>query len=318
MNQQAYDLLQQHQSQFAKLNVASIRSDSGVAIYDFGVKSKGSLTAGCLLAELCMAGLSRVSASDSNSFSDLVNTDEAQTWVTVETESPVQACMGAQYAGWPIAHEKFFAMGSGPMRAVRGKEHVLKELNLIEKSDRLVGVMETDTLPNDDVLELIANECSVTSDQLHLMVAPVTSLAGTVQVVARSVETALHKMFEIGFDLTTIVSGRGIAPLPPLANDTMSGIGWTNDAILYAGSVHLVVDTDDQTIEKLGPQIPSCSSSDFGQPFAAIFEKYDRDFYKIDPLLFCPAKVTLENRRSGNQFTFGQICWDVLQSSFSS
>ena len=69
------------------------------------------------------------------------------------------------------------------------------------------------------------------------------SIAGSVQVIARSVETALHKMHEIGFDLTQVRSGFGIAPLPPVAADDLVGIGRTNDAMLYGGEVTLATST---------------------------------------------------------------------------
>ena len=68
------------------------------------------------------------------------------------------------------------------------------------------------------------------------------------QVVARSVETALHKLHEIGYDLHNVVSGFGAAPLPPVAADDLVGIGRTNDAILYGGEVTLWVKDDDRRL----------------------------------------------------------------------
>ena len=41
--------------------------------------------------------------------------------VQVVTDHPVQSCLASQYAGWAISEGKYFAMGSGPMRAVRGR-----------------------------------------------------------------------------------------------------------------------------------------------------------------------------------------------------
>ena len=42
--------------------------------------------------------------------------------VQVMTDHPISACMASQYAGWKLAQGKFFAMGSGPMRAAAAKE----------------------------------------------------------------------------------------------------------------------------------------------------------------------------------------------------
>ena len=152
-------------------------------------------------------------------------------------------------------------------------------------------------------------------DHLTLLAARTASIAGTVQVVARSVETALHKLHELGYDLKNVVSGFGSAPLPPVAADDLAGIGRTNDAILYGGEVTLWVRDDDARLAEIGPQIPSCASRDFGEPFAAIFERYGRDFYKIDPLLFSPAVVTLVNLTSGKSHRFGELRPDVLSSA---
>ena len=73
-----------------------------------------------------------------------------------------------------------------------------------------------------------------------------TSQAGTVQVVARSIETSLHKLFELGFDLARVESGWGFAPLPPVADSEIAGIGRTNDAILYGGCAVLWVRADNE------------------------------------------------------------------------
>ncbi len=153
--------------------------------------------------------------------------------------------------------------------------------------------------------------------QLILLVARTASLAGTVQVVARTVETCLHKLHEVGFDLSCVQSGYGVAPLPPVAAKDLLGIGRTNDAVLYGGEVTLWVRAEDAQLRELGPGIPSCSSPDYGQPFYRIFERYDHDFYRIDPLLFSPAVVTLVNLSSGRTHRFGRLCPEVIQQSFS-
>ena len=54
--------------------------------------------------------------------------------------------MASQYAGWEIKGEKFFAMGSGPMRAAAGREALFDDIGHREKPDRCVGVLETSKL----------------------------------------------------------------------------------------------------------------------------------------------------------------------------
>jgi methenyltetrahydromethanopterin cyclohydrolase len=280
---------------------------SGAACLDCGVQASGGLEAGRLLAETCLAGLGSVS---------IVPADRS-VWhgpaISVHTDHPVAACLASQYAGWQLQAEKFFAMGSGPMRAAANREPLFAEIGYVEQPARIVGILETSKLPTDDVAAQIAAACSVPASQVLLLCARTASLAGTLQVVARSVETALHKLHELKFDLKQLISGYGVAPLPPIAKDDLTAIGWTNDAILYGAEVTLWVNADDDELSTIGPKVPSNASSDYGEPFGQIFKRYNGDFYKIDPLLFCPAVVTFVNLRSGLTHRFGALQPGVLQ-----
>ena len=290
--------------------IAVTRDESGSRLIDCGVHVKGGLEVGCQLAEVALAGLGRV---------EIVPGD-SQVWpgpaVVIRTDSPVAACMASQYAGWQVVGEKYFGMGSGPMRAVRGKEKLFDDIGYREKCSEAVGVLESGKLPTRGVCHHIAEECRIDPENLTLLVAPTASLAGTVQIVARTVETALHKMHELGFDLKTVISGFGVAPLPPIAKDDLAGIGKTNDAILYGGDVTLWLSAEDDYLAELTPRIPSSASADHGQPFGEIFERYNHDFYKIDPLLFSPAVVNLVNLKSGRLFRAGKLLPAVLKRSF--
>ncbi len=151
---------------------------------------------------------------------------------------------------------------------------------------------------------------------MTLLVAPTASVAGGLQVVARSVETALHKLHELKFDVRRVVSAFGTAPLPPVAKNDLAAIGRTNDAILYGARVVLYVTGDDDTLRDIGPRVPSSSSADHGEPFANIFARYDYDFYKVDPHLFSPAEIVFQNVESGRAFAFGKVEPGVLSRSF--
>ena len=277
------------------------------SVIDCGVQATGGMEAGRLLAEICLGGLASVSLVPA----------ERTLWhgpaVQVHTDHPISACMASQYAGWQLKGEKFFAMGSGPMRAAAHREPIFADIGYAEQPTRVVGVLETSKLPPREVIEKIATDCRVQPADVLLLCARTASLAGTIQVVARSVETALHKLHELKFDLKKVVSGYGVAPLPPIAKDDLTAIGWTNDAVLYGGEVTLWVRADDDELHALGPKVPSNSSADFGEPFAQIFPRYNGDFYKIDPLLFSPAVVTFVNLNSGRTHRFGTLQPGVLQ-----
>jgi methenyltetrahydromethanopterin cyclohydrolase len=311
LNERAHELANAMAADADDLGISVSTLECGTRIIDCGVNAPGSQEAGRRLAEVCLSGLGTVKLEPCaypNEWNGVV--------VDVTVIEPIAACMASQYAGWQITCERFFAMGSGPMRSAGSREPLFDHIGYREQPDVAVGVLETHKLPPADVCAKIAADCKVADDKLTLLVARTASIAGTIQVVARSVETALHKMHEIGFDLQPVASGFGTAPLPPIASDDLVGIGRTNDAVLYGGEVTLWLNDDDARIAALGPKIPSSMSADYGEPFAAIFERYNRDFYKIDPLLFSPASITLVNLASGRAFRFGDTNGAVLLQSF--
>jgi methenyltetrahydromethanopterin cyclohydrolase len=291
-----------------RLRIAVHRRESGTTIIDCGVDALGGQDAGVALARVCMANLAQI---------DVLARGRGE-WpeVRVETDQPVLACMASQYAGWEIKVEKYFAMGSGPMRVAAAREPLFADLGYRESPDECVGVLESGKLPGDAVCRDIATKCGVAPENLTLLVAPTKSPAGTLQIVARSVETALHKLHELKFDLNRIERGWGVAPLPPPARDDLAAIGRTNDAILYGGRVTLYLQGDDASIAEIGARLPSTASPDYGRPFGEILAAYDHDFYNIDPLLFSPAHATLVNLDTGNTFEFGALNPKVLAKSF--
>lgn len=309
LNESAWRLCEDLAADAERLKVSVAHSAAGTRIIDCGVKAVGGLEAGCRLAEVCLAALGTIAVAPGH----------GGQWplVSIATDQPLLACMASQYAGWQITGQRFFAMGSGPMRAAACREPLFDQIGFRERADRVVGVLETGKLPSDEMCQKIAEQCGVAPADVTLLVARTASLAGTVQVVSRSVETALHKLHELGYDLKRVASGFGTAPLPPVAADDLVGIGRTNDAVLYGGEVTLWVHDDDTRLAEIGPQVPSCASRDFGEPFAAVFERYGRDFYKIDALLFSPAVVTLVNLATGRTHRFGQLRPDVLTRSFA-
>lgn len=310
LNERAQRLADHMSGTAAALRIAAHAAEGGGRTLDCGIKTPGGLQAGLALARVCLAGQAEIS---------LVPGDVAGVacpLVQVSSDAPVLACMASQYAGWQIAVGKFFAMGSGPMRALHGREELFDHIPGREKAPCAVGCLETRKLPEDAVFDYLASALDLPRAKVTLLVAPAASMAGNLQVVARSVETALHKLHELKFDLGQVVSAFGSAPLPPVAKDELTAIGRTNDAILYGGRVVLWVNAEDDVLAEVGPKVPAGASADFGAPFAEIFARYDQDFYKIDPLLFSPAEVVFDNLRTGRRFAFGRTRPDVLYASF--
>lgn len=290
-------------------------SIAGAAIYDFGIQTDGSLRAGVELAKLCMAGSADVEVTGD---SPVRSPALPACGVLVRTDQVVRSCLASQYAGWPLSAGDYFAMASGPMRIVRGREPMLGHIaNTIGTPTRVLGVLESDKLPSESAIQAIAEECRVRPEQVAIAIAPSTSLAGTIQVVARCIETAMHQLHEKDFDVWRVLSATGWAPLvtPAADGDTVAGIGRTNDAILYGGQVELWCDATDEQLASVVTGIVSAASNDFGKPFAETFKAYEYDFYKVDPALFAPAKITLHSLRSGAAFSAGEVRPDILQRS---
>jgi methenyltetrahydromethanopterin cyclohydrolase len=302
----------------ARLRIAVSRTPDGTAIVDAGIDTLGGIEAGVLIARLCMGGLGRVAVR--------MTTDANPLWpsmIEVHTSSPVLACLGSQYAGWSLSAtkeqtggKKFFSLGSGPARALAGKETLFDELGYRDRHDRGALVLEVDRLPPPVVIDKILRDCALAPDKLTLVVTPTHSVAGTVQVVARVVEVALHKTHVLGVDLDEIIEGSGSAPLPPPAPDAIQAMGRTNDAILYGGRVHLSVKSD-AVARRLAAELPSSNARDYGRPFADIFTAFNYDFYQIDPALFAPAEVWVSSLESGTTYHGGKIDMALLDAQWS-
>jgi methenyltetrahydromethanopterin cyclohydrolase len=328
INKRAAEIAQRMAADAEALGVAATQLPNGATVVDAGVNVPGSLEAGRLFSEVCLGGLGQVRFCEL-SFGNL--------WlpgVAVSVTHPPVACMAAQYAGWALKAKteqgKFFAMGSGPARALYRGEPLFEHLDYEDQADVAVLALEGRELPPEAAAEKVAAKCHVAPDRLYLLIAPTASVVGSVQVAARVVETGLHKMLEVGFDIEGVISGFGTCPLAPIAKDDLRAIGRTNDGVLYGGRAWYTVQvvrkvrpsdgkgggdpsTDDASIEEVIEHLPSSASRDYGTPFYELFQRYNGDFYQIDPLLFSPAEVSINSVTSGRTFHAGQVNEEMLR-----
>lgn len=310
MNELATDIVDGMIDAEAQLRVRVQRLANGARIIDAGIEVDGGYDAGLALAEICMGGLGTAT------YTPLQIGGESWPGLTVWTDHPAESCMASQYAGWAVSVDKFFAMGSGPLRAhARVEKELYDKLGYAEEATHGVLVLEGRALPTPAVAEWVARKARLDPAQLTFVIAPTASVAGGVQIAARILETGLHKMETLGFDVRRIVSGMGTAPVPPVAKNDLRAIGRTNDCILYGGQARYTVRAGDDELAALATQLPASASKDYGTPFYDIFQRYGGDFYKIDPLLFSPAEVWLTSVESGRTFHAGRLAPDVLQAS---
>jgi methenyltetrahydromethanopterin cyclohydrolase len=310
MNERAAELLDALVADADALGIEVRCLDSGARLVDCGAKAHGGLQAGLGFAAACMGGLGRI---------DPVGVSVGErTWpgVAVAVDEPAAACLAAQYAGWKLEHGDFFAMASGPGRALARVEDLFDELAWKEQADRAVLCLETKQDPPSEIVDKVAERCGIQPSAVTFAVARTASICGSVQISARVVETALHKLHELGVDPARVRSGWGCCPIAPVAKDDPAAIGRTNDAVLYGGTVHLWLEGADDEVAELAARLPSSASDAFGTPFGELLAAANWNFYDIDPLLFSPAAVTLTSTESGRAHQGGQLAPDVLERSF--
>ena len=291
VNKLAQPLVQYLLTHADKLRLGVEKLDNGATVIDAGIKVPGGLEAGRIITEICMGGLGTVTISQSS------YTEHWPLTINVHASNPVLSCLGSQYAGWSLSHGKYYALGSGPARALATKikegvvepvEELYKELAYRDEADHAVLIIENDAIPPLEIVDKIAVACGIPAHHLTIIVTPTSSLAGGVQVVGRVLEVAMHKAHALHFPLENIIDGSGSAPICPPHPNFVKAMGRTNDAILFAGQVHLFVKGSDEAAAKLAAELPSSTSKDYGKPFAEVFKAYEYDFFKVDAMLFSP------------------------------
>jgi methenyltetrahydromethanopterin cyclohydrolase len=310
MNRRALELADAMVDEADLLRVRGKTLANGARVIDAGIEVDGGYGAGLALAEICMGGLGDIG------FIAAHVGDQSWPAVLVTTDHPAVSCMASQYAGWAISVDKFFAMGSGPLRAhARVETELFQKLGYRETATAGILVLEGRVAPSEAVAEWVAEKAGLKPSQLTFVIAPTASIAGGVQISARILETGLHKMETLGFDVRRVVSGYGVAPVPPVAKNDLRAIGRTNDCILYGGQARYTVRAGDDELAELVAKVPASASRDYGTPFYDIFQRYEGDFYKIDPLLFSPAEVWLTSAETGRTFHAGRLNPEILEAS---
>lgn len=311
VNREALKIAENMIKDAEQLSIDVCELTNGATVIDAGVRAKGGLEAGVLIGKICLGGLGEVSL-----YSHWLD-DILLPAVSVHTDEPIVACLGSQFAGWRIKVGDYFVMGSGPARALaQVEEKLFKEIGYKDKANSAVIVLETRELPNEEVMQFIADKCGVDVSKMYAIVTPTASISGSVQIAARIVETAIHKITEVGLNPDRILHGFGNCPIVPVEKKDSKAMGTTNDAILFAGSVVLYIRSkEEDELKSIVDRTPSSASKDYGRPFYEIFKSVGGDFYKIDPGIFAPALIVVNDMRTGVTYKAGHINAKTLKKS---
>ena len=315
VNLEAKKTLDQMIENAEELNITVLKLENGSTILDCGVNVSGSFKAGELYTKICLGGLAEVGISIPGDLSE----NFAIPSVKIKTNFPSISTLGSQKAGWSVSVGDFFALGSGPARALALKPaETYEKIGYKDDADIAILTLEADKLPGEDVADSIASDCGVSVENVYLLVAPTSSLVGSIQIAGRVVENGTYKMLEfLKFDVNKVKYAAGIAPIAPVDPDGLKAMGKTNDAVLFGGRTYYYIESDeDDDIKSLADHLPSSSSDGYGKPFYDVFKEAGFDFYKIDKGMFAPAEVVINDLRTGQMFRSGAVNVELLKKSF--
>ncbi|MEN6593232.1 MAG: methenyltetrahydromethanopterin cyclohydrolase [Methanobacterium sp.] len=298
-----------------ELNIAVDVLGNGSTVIDAGVNVSGSFKAGELYTKVCLGGLADVGISIPGDLSEKF----ALPSVKIKTDFPSISTLGSQKAGWSVSVGDFFALGSGPARALAIKPaETYEEIGYKDDADMAILTLEADQLPGTDVTEAIASDSGVSPEDVYVLVAPTSSLVGSIQISGRVVENGTYKMLEfLHFDVNKVKHAAGIAPIAPVDPDGLKAMGKTNDAVLFGGRTYYYVESEEgDDIKSVAEKLPSSASDGYGKPFFDVFKEAEFDFYKIDKGMFAPAEVVINDLRTGEIFKAGYVNSELLQKSF--
>jgi methenyltetrahydromethanopterin cyclohydrolase len=288
-----------------EFGIGTYELDSGATVLDFGIDFEGGVEAGLLLAEIQTAGLATLDTRmDEVAGAPIPH-------VELETDHPAIALLCSQKAGWELSVDGFEGLGSGPARALVAEEDVFGEVDYVDAFELTVLTVETDELPGEDVARVVAQRTEVNEEAVYLVAFPTASVAGSVSVAARAAELGVYRLTELGYDPADVLSVTGSAPLPPVAGDERTAMARTNDALVYGGQVHYVVEEEPDDPQAL----VSTASEEYGLPFEAVFEDADWEFSGLPREVFAPAQVTVDVV-GGPTHVVGDVNEDLLAESF--
>ena len=321
LNMSALSLIKELCKDPKKYGIKIEKTAQGTTLVDAGINAPGGFLAGKIVTEICLGGYGQVQILPMQ-YEDIFLPS-----IYVQTDFPAIATLASQFAGWRIKVNDYSAIGSGPARAIALKPKKLyRKLEYQETPESAVMVLETNSKPPAVAIEKISSQCNVSPEQLFLVLISTSCLAGSTQVSGRIVETGLHKLEKLGLDPKVVKYAWGYAPIIPLHPKFDEAMCRTNDAILYGGTSYYIVDYEsDEELAEIVKLAPSSASRMIQEAkelakksprFLEIFKAAGFDFYEIDPNIFAPAIVIINNLRTGNIFKAGILDIDVLKSSF--
>ena len=297
-----------------KLNCKTHILKNGATVIDMGVNMPGGYQAGKLFVEATIGGMGYVEFGRFKCGAiDLPSID-------VYIDQPATATLSNQFSGWKMQMKEgclgnINPIGSGPARSLAYNDVFVKAWTYKDNHHECVFGAQTQVLPDESDAEDIAKQCGISPENVYILAARTGSLTGAIQICSRTVEASISRIQKKGFDISKVISGFGTCPIPPVIFDEVRAMDRTNTALLYGVDVKYTVDSTDEEILACIDQLPFSASKRFGEKFYDLFEEGKHDFYIVDKDIHTVARYTMNNIRTGNVFTAGEIREDMLEDS---
>lgn len=288
------------------LNVGVISLKNGSTVIDMGINYPGGWKAAKYLTEVTMGGLGRLSYS-------IYHLGELELpQVNIYADKPVIACLSCQLSGWALPEFKNDAgivpLISGPVRTIVKEDKFAKPFSYQDKSEKVVVVLQDKVLPGEELTAYIAQRCKVEPKGVFILVAPTGSLVGLVNVIARTLETSMWRLHELGFGVNNVISAWGRAPLPPISKDEYTAMIRANTYIYYGGTAGFVANCKDEDIERIIEDITLSpkTTKQYGIPFSKLLEEAGGNIFNMTEFCHNVTKVNFYNSFTGNTFVYGK------------
>ena len=312
VNQLAVGICRKMMDNAEMYNVKHTLFKNGVHLIDTGNRALGGIQAGLRVTEICLGGVGNVS------FTSMDLDGLTLPAIAVSTDFPVLSLLCQASGGYREAMEgwinftagSYAAIASGPARAiVHEPEEMFDVLGYRDDAGVAVVVLQSEQYPDEKVGTRLLERCKVNPENLYMVLSPLSSMSGLVQVTARTVENAMVKLHSLNYDVKKVKFAHGVAPLPPLGSRTIV----PDDMLSYGSIVHLYVVPEEKTdLREIAKKMPSQTSKDYGRPFTELIREH-KGLRGIDINLFAPAEVYVNNLKSGELYRFGKVNSDLVK-----
>ncbi len=313
LNARAFHKIQQEiLPHLEALGCQSYILSNGATVIDMGVKAKGGWLAAKLFTETDLGCLGTLE------YRTMKMGAHRMPVASIFVDRPNIAELGAHDAFLYVEHHGVKRSVSGPIRTIRGLDHFAQAISYRD-SYAEVGVchIQIDTLPDEALLNSIAEAVQWPVNKLVLLCAKTAGLTGSAQVCARNVEQSLPSLLDQGFPIDNILYACGSSPIPAVVDDEQLAYGRVNDGLIYGQETCLYVDCEDAEIERLKDILPFSKNTDvYGIPFEELFARCENQWCNVPREWDAPCKVNFFNVRSGQKFSIGEIHEGVLLRAF--